>query len=139
MDNSNNEILKNSLAVVAGVIVSSVIFMFAGLIFLLTQFSQVKGHDEETDFTKMSNRFLLFMILLVALCGFIGSYITTRMSTKRDWAHGMITGFVLAGLLAYISEFNIEREAIIYYVAVIGAALSGTSLAIRWKKKRELN
>lgn len=138
MDSTSKETIRNFFAVVAGVITGTAFFMLAGLILLLTQLSQVKGHGEETDFSKINNRFLVFVIFIIAIGGFIGGYISTRISTKKDWAHGAITGFVMAGLLAYITEFNFEAEAILYYITIIGSALLGTWLGIRWKNKNSI-
>ncbi len=129
---------RNIFSVVAGVLTASLLFGIGGLILLLTQLHKIKGHGEETKFDEIANSFTIFSILIIIVASVIGAFITVKISTRKDLAHGLITGVVCCLLFAYITEFEITVDTIVLYLIIMLGACAGTFIGIRTKKKNKL-
>jgi uncharacterized membrane protein len=136
MSYSTNEKIRNVFAVVAGVMIASILFTLALLILLLYIASQAKGHGETSDFENLSKYFGLISYLIIFICCFTGGFITVKISTRKDIIHGAITGIVLTVLMIYFSDFDFSNEAVINYLVMIPFTLLGTLLAIKLKRKQ---
>ena len=139
MRTSNKQTARNIFSVVAGVLISSVLFMLAGLIMLLFIASKAKGHGEESDFGKSSGAISVGMIVAMFICCALGGYITGKISTKNYLIHGSITAVILIFLLAYISEFKFTSNDVINYLIIVPFTLTGTFLAIQMKKLKTVS
>lgn len=127
--------IRNFLSVVAGVFTASLLFGIGGLILLLTQLNKIKGHGEETDVESIASSFTLFSILIILIAMITGSFVTVLISTRKDLAHGLIAGLVCCLLFAYITEFDMTADTIIFYLIIMMAAAAGTFIGIRTKKE----
>ncbi len=138
MNTSNKEIIRNIFSVVAGVLVSSALYMLFGLILLIFIASKVKGHGEESGFEKISTTLDIASTIALLICCLLGGFVTGSLSTRKDMAHGAITAVISTILLASINDFEFNTPSIINYLVAILATLFGTSLAIKLKKKKAL-
>jgi hypothetical protein len=136
MANNTNQVFRNILSVIAGVLSATLLFMVAALIMLLVIASKVHGRGEETDLENITQVFDIVSFLVIFTCCFIGGYLTGRISVTKDMIHGAITGLVLTTLLAYSTNFDQSKEAIVYYAVILPFTLVGTYIAIRKKKKK---
>lgn len=134
MENNQKDTLRNVLSVVAGVLTGAAFFMLAGLILLLVGFSKIKRDNTEAEMNSITAGFSISILLIIAVCGFLGGFVTARISTRKDMAHGLITGLVMSFLLAYISEFNGEADSLVYYALLIATSAFGAWVVIRRKK-----
>jgi predicted neutral ceramidase superfamily lipid hydrolase len=137
MDLTNKEIVRNVFSVVAGVLVSYVLYLLFGLILLLFIASKVKGHGEESGLKKLSTTLDITSIIALFICCLLGGFVTGKISTKKDMIHGGITAIVSCILLVIISDFDFSNESLVYYLVSILATLLGTTLAIKQKKKKD--
>jgi MFS family permease len=138
MDTSNKEILRNIFSVVAGVFVSSALYLLFGLILLIFIASKIKGHGEESGLEKISTSLDIASVIALFICCILGGYVTGIISTKKDMVHGSIAAIISSILLASINNFEFNKESIVYYLVSILATLFGTSLASKLKKKKTL-
>lgn len=138
MNTANNEMVRNIFSVVAGVLVSAVLYLLFGLILLLFIASKAKGHGEESGLENLSTTLDITSIIALFICGLLGGFVTGRISTKKDMIHGITTAFVSTILLASIFYFDLNKESIVCYLVGILATLTGTSLAIKLKNKKAL-
>jgi uncharacterized BrkB/YihY/UPF0761 family membrane protein len=127
--------LRNIFSVIAGVLTASLLFGIGGLILLLTQLNKIKGHGEETDVESIASSFTIFSILIIVFAMIIGALVTVKISTRKDLAHGLITGAVCCVLFAYITEFDITADSIVLYLIIMSGAAVGTFIGIRSKKR----
>lgn len=127
--------LRNIFSVIAGVLTASLLFGIGGLILLLTQLNKIKGHEEETDVENIASSFTIFSILIIVFAMIIGALVTVKISTRKDLAHGLITGAVCCVLFAYITEFDITADSIVLYLIILSGAAAGTFIGMRTKKR----
>lgn len=128
--------LRNFFSVVAGVLTASLLFGIGGLILLNTQLKKIKGHGEETDVESIASSFTNFYMLIIVIAMTLGAFVTVKISTRKDLAHGLITGAVCGVLFAYITEFDISADTIVLYLIIISGAVLGTLIGIRTKKRK---
>lgn len=136
MQNPNSQTGRNIFSVIAGVLSSVILFLLAGLIFLLFIASKAKGHGEESNLEKDSDPISIGIIITTFICCAVGGFVTGKISTKNDLIHGSITAIVLFFLQAYISEFKFASNELINYLVILPFTLAGTLLAIRMKKEK---
>ena len=130
--------MRNFFSVVAGVLTASLLFGIGGLILLLTQLNKIKGHGEETDVESIASSFTIFSMLIIIIAMIIGAFVTVNISTRKDLAHGLITGGVCCVLFAYITEFDITTDTLVLYLIIMLGAGAGTLIGMRTKKKNQL-
>lgn len=126
MENNQPNTLRNVMAVVAGVFTGAALFMIGGLVLLLAGFSKIKRDNTEAEMNSIVNGFSISILVIIAVCGFLGGLVTGRIASRKHMAHGLFTGLVMSFLLAYISEFNLEAESLGYYALLISMTLAGT-------------
>ena len=136
MQDSNTQTGRNIFSVIAGVLTSVILFLLAGLIFLLFIANTVNGHGEESNLEKASTPISISIIITTFICCALGGFVTGKLSTKKDMIHGSITAIVLIFLLAYISDFKFTSTDIFNYLIIIPCTLVGTILSIRMKKRK---
>ncbi len=125
---------RNIFSVIAGVLTASLLFGIGGLILLITQLNKIKGHGEATDVESIASSFTIFSMLIIVIAMIIGAFVTVKISTRKDLAHGLITGAVCCVLFAYITEFDITTDTLVLYLIIISGAGAGTFWGI-WSKK----
>ena len=130
--------MRNFFSVVAGVLTASLLFGIGGLILLITQLNKIKGHGEETDVESIASSFTIFSMLIIVIAMIIGAFVTVKISTRKDLAHGLITGAVCCVLFAYITEFDITTDTLVLYLIIMLGAGAGTLIGMRTKKKNQL-
>jgi hypothetical protein len=130
--------LRNIFSVIAGVLTASLLFGIGGLILLITQLNKIKGHGEETDVESIASSFTLFSVGIIIIAMVTGAFITVKISTRKDLAHGLITEAVCCLLFAYITEFDITADTIVLYLTIMLGAAAGTFIGIRTKRKNQL-
>jgi putative membrane protein (TIGR04086 family) len=131
--------VRNIFSVIAGVLTASLLFGIGGLILLITQLNKIKGHGEDTDVESIARSFTIFSMLIIVIAMIIGAFVTVKISTRKDLAHGLITGAVCAVLFAYITEFDITTDTLVLYLVIMLAAGAGTLIGMHTKKKKNLN
>ena len=129
--------IRNFFSVVAGVLTASLLFGIGGLILLITQLNKIKGHGEETDVESIAGSITFFSILIIIIAMVTGAFVTVKISTRQDLAHGLITGAVCGVLFAYITEFDITTDTLVLYLIIMLGAGAGTFIGIRTKKKNQ--
>jgi len=138
MQDSNTQTGRNIFSVIAGVLTSVILFLLAGLIFLLFIANTVNGHGEESNLEKASNPISISIIITTFICCALGGFVTGKVSTKKDLIHGSITAIVLIFLQAYISEFKFANNELINYLIILPFTLAGTLFAIWMKKESQV-
>ena len=128
---------RNIFSVIAGVLTASLLFGIGGLILLITQLNKIKGHGEKTDVESIAGSFTIFSMLIIVIALIIGAFITVKISTRKDLAHGLITGAVCCVLFAYITEFDITTDTLVLYLIIMLGAGAGTLIGMRTKKKNK--
>ena len=129
--------MRNFFSVVAGVLTASLLFGIGGLILLITQLNKIKGHGEETDVESIAGSITFFSILIIIIAMVTGAFVTVKISTRKDLAHGLITGTVCCVLFAYITEFDITTDTLVLYLIIMLGAGAGTFIGMRTKKKNQ--
>ncbi len=129
--------IRNFFSVVAGVLTASLLFGIGGLILLITQLNKIKGHGEETDVESIAGSITFFSILIIIIAMVTGAFVTVKISTRKDLAHGLITGAVCCVLFAYITEFDITTDTLVLFLIIMLGAGAGTFIGIRTKKKNQ--